>query len=329
MAVRNLEDRVKRLRCIVSIPGDTMYLREQVAAAESTATRLGIQLEVMSAEMDAVAQGQELLRYVQAREALRPDAILLEPVSAAGLPRVAEAAVAAGIAWVVSNAKVEYIPALRAKAKAPVFLISQDHVEVGRMQARQIGAMLDPATAGSVFYLRGPGMSSIASRRFEGLESGKPKNVELKALRVQGASAEDAYRAVCSWLSLSTGRPDTIDFIFSQNADFILGARKAFETSTSEPDRSKWLAIACAGVGVPKQVKPLVDQGLLRAAVLTSLTHDKALEMLVHAIRTGTQPREETIVDAQSYPSLEDLTNEARKLSVPGILETAQRKPKT
>ena len=202
---------MKKLRSIVAIPGDTMYLREQVAAAQATAARLGLELEVVSANMDAVGQGQQLLKYVQAREDLRPDAILLEPVSAAGLPRVAEAAVAAGIGWVVSNASVDYIGALRAKAKAPVFLVSQDHIAIGRLQGQQIGALL-PA-GGSVFYLRGPGMSAIASRRFEGIDSGKPKNVELKALKVQGASVEDAYRAVCSWLSLSTGRPEAINFM--------------------------------------------------------------------------------------------------------------------
>jgi ABC-type sugar transport system substrate-binding protein len=312
---------VKKFRCVVAIPGDTMYLREQVAAAESSAARLGVELEVVSAEMDAVAQGQQLLKFVQERDGLRPDAILLEPVSAAGLPRVAEAAVAAGIAWVVSNASVDYIPALRAKAKAPVFLVSQDHVEIGHIQARQISALLPEG--GTILYLRGPGMSSIASRRFQGIDGAKPKNVDLKAIRVQGASAEDAYRAVCSWLNLSTGRPDTIDFIFSQNADFILGGRKAFEATTSGPDRSKWLAIPCAGVGVVKQVKPLVDQGVLTAAVLTSLTHDKALEMLVQAIKTGTQPREQTFVEAESYPSLEDLS--APTQGAKGKLKTSSK----
>ena len=131
---------MKKLRSIVAIPGDTMYLREQVAAAQATAARLGLELEVVSANMDAVGQGQQLLKYVQAREDLRPDAILLEPVSAAGLPRVAEAAVAAGIGWVVSNASVDYISALRGKAKAPVFFVSQDHVAIGRLQGQQIGA---------------------------------------------------------------------------------------------------------------------------------------------------------------------------------------------
>jgi len=302
---------MKKWRCVLSIPGDSMYLREQTAAAKATAERLGVELEVVSADMDPVAQGQQLLKFIQSQPGSRPDGILLEPVSAAGLPRVAEAAVAAGIGWMVSNAQVEYLAALRQKAKAPVFLVSQDHVEVGRIQARQIGAMFP--TGGLVLYLRGPGMSSLASRRFEGLQSAKPRNIELKALKVQGSTAENAYNAVCSWLSLSMGRPDATQLIVSQNADFIFGARKAFETNTNEPDRSKWRAVPCAGVGVSSQVKPLVDQGVLCAAVLTSLTMEKALEMLTQAMRDGSQPPEQTFVLAQSYPSLEQLAQRRMK----------------
>jgi ribose transport system substrate-binding protein len=282
-----------------------MYLREQTLAAKATADRLGVELQVLDAEMDPVLQSQQLLKFVQSGTASRPDGILLEPVSATGLPRVAEAAVAAGIGWVVSNAQVDYLGTLRRNAKVPVFLISQDHVEVGRIQGRQVGAMLPEG--GSILYLRGPAMSSLASRRFEGLESGKPANVEVKSLKVQGSTADGAYNAVCSWLNLSTGRPEGMQLIASQNADFILGARKAFETHTAEPERKKWLALPCAGVGIPSQIKPLVDQRVLCAAVMTSLTMDTALEMLMQAMKQGSQPREQTFVEAHSYPPLEDL----------------------
>ena len=304
---------MKTWKCVYAVPGDTMYLREQTGAAKAMAQRLGVQLEVVSADMDAVHQGQQLLRYVQAANGSRPDGIVLEPVSAQGLPRVAEAAVAAGIGWVVSNAQVDYIPTLRKTAKTAVFSVSQDHLEIGRIQGRQMSALMPDG--GSILYLRGPGMSSIASRRFEGVESGRPKNVEVKALKVQGASSEDACKAVSSWLALSTVRPEATRMIFSQNADFIFGARKAFETQASDADRRKWLALPCAGVGVSSQVKTLVDQGILCAAVLTSLTMERAMEMLVQALKTGAQPREETYVEAQSYPSLEELAKKPMRKS--------------
>jgi ABC-type sugar transport system substrate-binding protein len=295
---------VKKWNCVLSIPGDAIYLREQVAIAKTTAGRLGVELQVVDAEMDPVNQGQQLLKFVQAPAAERPHGILLEPVSAAGLPRVAEAAVAAGIGWLVSNAQVDYLTTLRKNAKGPVFQVSQDHVEVGRIQGRQMGAILPEG--GTVLYLRGPSMSSIASRRFEGLDNGRPKNVEVKSVKVQGSTAESAYSAVSSWLNLSTVKPEGTRVIASQNADFIFGARKAFET-TGDAQRKRWLALPCAGVGIQKQIKPLVDQGILRAAVLTSLTMDIALEMLVRAMKEGSQPPEKTFVEAHSYPSLEEL----------------------
>jgi len=294
---------VKKWNCVLSLPGYNMYLREQEVAAKATADRLGVELQVVNAEMDSLFQSQHLLGFVQSKTE-QPDGILVEPVSETGLPSVAEAAVAAGIGWVVSNAQVEYLGALRKNAKVPVFLVSQDHVEVGRIQGRQIGAILPEG--GSVLYLRGPAMNSLASRRFEGIESAKPKNVEVKSVKAQ-ATAESSYNAMCSWLSFATMRPEGTQMIVSQNADFIFGAEKAFETNTVEPERTKWLALPCAGAGIPGQIKPLVDQGVLRAAVLTPLTMDMALEMLVQAMKEGSQPQEKTFVEAHSYPNLDEL----------------------
>ena len=300
---------MKKFRFILSVPGDTMYLRAQTAAAQATASRLGAELEVQIAQMDAVGQGQQLLNLVQSRTESHPDAIIVEPVSAAGLPRVAEAAVAAGIAWVVSNAHVDYIGALRRNAKVPVFQISQDHMEVGQLQGKQIGAIL-PA-GGSVLYLRGPAMSWWATKRFEGMERTKPRNVEVRSLKVLASTAEGARNAVSSWLDLTKQRPEGTQLIVSQNTDFLSGANKAFEAIVG-PDRAKWLALPRTGVGVAERSRPLVDQGTLCAAVVTSLTMDTAVEMLARAMKDGSQPPENTFVDAYSYPSVQDL---ARKIS--------------
>lgn len=293
---------MKKMKCVYAIPGDNLYLREQTSAAEAAASRLGMELRVIAAEMDPILQSQQLLSLVQGNEAERPDVILIEPVNATGLPRVAEAAVAAGIAWVVSNAQVDYITKLRRTAKAPVFVVSQDHVEVGRLQGRQLAALLPHG--GSALYLRGPQMSSIASRRFEGLEQGKPRALEVKAVKVQGSTADNACGAVTSWLNLSTVRAEATQLIVSQNADFIFGARKAFESKPDESERAKWLSVPCLGAGVASQLKSLVDHGTLRGAVLTSLTTDRALDMLVQAMKKGSQPPEQTFVEASSYPPL-------------------------
>src|SRR5690242_6114099 len=294
---------MKKLSIVISLPGENNYLREQEAAAKTTAQRLGLDLRIINAKSDTVTQSQQLLEIVQATSA-RPDAIVVEPVNNQGLPRVAEAAVAAGIGWVISNALVDYLEPLRKNAKAPVFGVSQDHPEVGRMQGRQIRAIL-PA-GGGILYLRGPATNFLATQRSDALEGELGVNIQFKGLKIQWTE-ESAYNSVTSWLRLSTVRAGDTQLIAAQNTDFILAARRAFEDNTSGDERKKWLALPYCGVAVPSQVKQLVDSGTLTAAIVTPVTLDKALEILVRHLQTRSQPVQQTFVKASSEPSLDEL----------------------
>jgi ABC-type sugar transport system substrate-binding protein len=294
---------MKRLSVVVSLPGDNNYLREQASAAKATASRLDIELQVINAKSDPVVQSQQLLEIIQSSSA-RPDAVLVEPVNNQGLPRVAEAAVVAGIGWIISNARVDYLEGLRKAAKAPLFTVSQDHAEIGRMQGKQIAAFL-PA-GGSILYLRGPATNFLAAQRSEGMENAMPENIHVKTLKIQWTE-ESAYNSVSTWLNLSTVHAADTDLVSSQNTDFILAAKRAFQTRVDAGERQKWLHLPCTGVGVLSQTKPLLDDGTLAAAVITSLTTNIALEMLVKAVQTGAQPPEHTFVPASSRPALADL----------------------
>jgi ribose transport system substrate-binding protein len=294
---------MKKLSIVISFPGENNYLREQEAAARTTAQRLGLDLRIINAKSDPVTQSQQLLEIVQATTA-RPDAILVEPVNNQGLPRVAEAAAAAGIGWVISNALVDYLEALRKNAKAPLFGVSQDHPEVGRMQGRQIRAILP--RGGAILYLRGPATNFLAAQRSDALESELGINIQFKSLKIQWTE-ESAYNSVTSWLRLSTVRAGDTHLIAAQNTDFILAARRAFEDNTSGDERAKWLGLPYCGVAVPSQVKQLVDSGTLTAAIVTPVTLDKALEILVRHLETRSQPQQQTFVKASSEPSLDEL----------------------
>ena len=294
---------MKKLSIVISLPGENNYLREQEAAAKSAAQKLGLDLRVINAKSDPVTQSQQLLEIVQTTSG-RPDAIVVEPVNNQGLPRVAEAAVAAGVGWVISNALVDYLEALRKNAKAPVFGVSQDHPEVGRMQGRQIRAILP--RGGAILYLRGPATNFLAAQRSDALEGELGINIQFKSLKIQWTE-ESAYNSVTSWLRLSTVHAGDTQLIAAQNTDFILAARRAFEDNTSGDERKKWLALPYCGVSVPSQVKQLVDSGTLTAAIVTPVTLDKALEILVRHLQTRSQPQQQTFVKAWSEPSLDDL----------------------
>lgn len=294
---------MKRLSLVVSLPGDNNYLREQETVAKATAKRLGVEIEIINAKSDPVTQSQQVLEIVQSRPHL-PDGIIVEPVNIQGLPRVAEAAVAAGIGWVVSNARVDYVETLRKTAKAPIFIVSQDHIEIGRMQGRQIRAMVPQG--GSILYLRGPATNFLAAQRSEGLESILSSYAQIKSLKIQW-TAENAYTAISSWLRLSNVRAADTQLIAAQNTDFVLAARQAFEENTSGDERTRWLNGLYSGVGIPSQANPLLQNGMLTAAVITSLTMDTAIEMLVRSLQNGTQPLELTFVKASYQPALEEL----------------------
>jgi len=299
---------MKKLSFVVSLPGQNNYLLEQEMAVKEAAQRHGVDLRLVNANSDAIAQSQQLLEVIQAGSG-RPDGILVEPVNNAGLPRVAEAAVAAGIAWVISNARVDYLETLRRAAKVPVFTVTQDHAEIGRIQGRQCGTLLP--RGGSVLYLRGPATNFLAAQRTEGLESVMPANIQMKVIKIQW-TADNAYASVTSWLKLSTVHAADTHLIAAQNTDFILAARSAFRDHPDPHERARWLALPYIGVGVPSQVRPLLADGTLTAATVTSLTLDTALEMLLKAIQDGLQPPELTFVPSTSSPSLNDLAERAK-----------------
>lgn len=52
----------------------------------------------------------------------------------------------------ISNARSDYIGALRKRARTPVFTVSQNHIEIGSIQGQQFGA-LKSIRIGRVKYL--------------------------------------------------------------------------------------------------------------------------------------------------------------------------------
>lgn len=296
---------MKKLRVVVSLPNDNAYQHEQGVVAKATGASLGVDLQVIHAKDDSITQSQQLLEMIQSRPEDRPGAFLVEPVTGTGLPRVAEAAVAAGIAWVISNSEVEYVKQLRRNPRVPVFTVTQGQFEIGRLQGKQLAALLPGG--GNVLCIEGPSMSSVALQRQEGMESAKPRDMQITTLRSKW-SEESAYQSAGAWLRLATSRAEKYELVAGQTHELALGARKALQTVENQEQKKKWLEMPFIGIGISNQVRTLVDKRVLAAAVITSVTMGLALNMLVRAIETQVQPPERSIVEALSYPDLEKLS---------------------
>jgi ABC-type sugar transport system substrate-binding protein len=293
-----------KLRIVVSLPNDNAYQHQQEIAAKSAAASLGVDLRVIHAHDDSITQSQQLLEIIQSNSAEMPNAFLVEPVTATGLRRVAEVAVAKGIAWVVSNSEVDYVKQLRKSPQVPVFTVTQGQQEIGRLQGKQIAAFLPQG--GSVLCIQGPSMSSVAVQRFEGMESAKPRNVQVTTLRSKW-SEEAAYQSALAWLKLATSRAEKFDLVAGQTHELALGAKKALQNAENPEQQKKWITTPFLGIGVASQVRPLVDGRTLAAAVVTSVTMEIALRTLVRSIEMQIQPPERTMVEASSHPDLEKL----------------------
>jgi ABC-type sugar transport system substrate-binding protein len=302
---------MKKLSFLVSLTNnDNDYQQEQAAAAETAARRLGVDLQIVHANNDAVTQSQQLLHFIQGSAASRPDAIIFEPAGGTAFPQVARAAVAADIGWVVLNHEADYLSQLRHGCQVPVFSISSDHEEIGKIQGKQFAALLPQG--GSMLYVEGPANSSAARERTVGMNLTKPANIQVKTLRANWTE-EGAHRAMSSWLRLRTSQETVIDLVGAQDDSMAAGARKAF-AEIAEGERERWMKIPFTGCdGLPKTGQSWLRSGLLAATIYIRPNTDLALEMLTEAIRTGSQQVERKLISPESMPSIDDLTERIAK----------------
>ena len=297
---------MKKLRFLLSLTtDDNDYQIEQAQSAEVAARKLGVEVQTVYADNDAITQSTQVLKAIQAAETLRPDAIIFEPVGGTALPQVARAAVTAGIGWAVLNRDASYIPELRKVSTAPVFAVSSDHLEIGRIQGRQFAALLKHG--GAILYIQGPAENSAARERTTGMQETKPSNIHATILRAQWTE-ESAQRTVRSWLKLSTSQKAAIDLIGAQDDSMAMGARKAFQELPDESQQERWLKLPFTGCdGLPKTGQAWVRSGLLAATVYVPPNAGQAMDMLVQAIQHGKLQPERALTVPVSIPTLAEL----------------------
>jgi len=303
---------MKRLNLVLSLTNnDNDYQLEQAAAAEDAAKRLGVDLQILYADNDAITQSQQLLKLIQSRSDSHPDGIIFEPVGGTALPQVARAAAMAGIGWVVLNREADYLSELRKAYHIPAFEISSNHEEVGRIQGRQFGALMPEG--GSVLYIQGPSESLAAKQRTSGMYETKPIEVQVKLMKAQWTEAS-AHRTVSSWLRLSTSQQTHVDVIAAQDDSMAMGARKAFEELPEGSARDRWLSLPYLGCdGLPSSGQAWVRQGSLAATIYIPPNAGRAVDMLVQAVRSGTLPLEQTLTIPVSIPALDALASWATR----------------
>jgi ribose transport system substrate-binding protein len=295
-----------KLTFLLSLPtDDNDYQQEQAVAANEAAKQQGVSLQITYADNDAIKQSDQILQAVQSDQEKRPNAILFEPLGSTSLPQAARAASGRGIGWVILNRNAEYLAELRRTGRAPVFSVSSDHLGIGRIQGLQFAALLPQG--GSVLYIQGPSENSAAKERTLGMQETKPANIKINMLKGQWTE-ESAYKAVSSWMRLSTSGVQLVDLVGAQDDSMAMGARRAMTEQPNEALRKRWLAVPFTGCdGLLNTGQKYVRDGQLTATVVVPPNTKLALEMLVSAMRDGKTPPEQVLTVPASFPSIEEL----------------------
>jgi ribose transport system substrate-binding protein len=87
-----------------------------------------------------------------------------------------------------------------------------------------------------------------------------------------------------------------------------MGVRRAFEEITNPQERGAWLQLPITGCdGVPNSGQEWVRQGKLAATVVSPPIAGDAIQLLVSALKAGSQPPERTMVAPRSLPAINEL----------------------
>ena len=277
---------------------DQEFQRMQAEDARQTAARLGLEVDVLFAENNAILQIQQLYGFVHALEGERPAAIVVEAVAEAGIPRIARNAARAGVGWVMLNGTVGDLDDL--SREYPGIVVSSvlaDEVEIGRIQGRQAGALLP--SGGTLLSVEGPPDTPTAQGRKRGLEE-EIQGTELAIGRALHGdwTEKSGERAMANWLRLKTSEAFRPALVVCQNDAMAVGARRAMRTL-----RPDWADVPLTGCdGLPAGGQQLVEQKELVATIVKPTTAGPAVEMVARALGGESAPPS-VVLTPTSWPS--------------------------
>ena len=286
-------------RIVVSLTSaDQEYQALQGEDAREAGRRLGLDVEVLFAEDNAVMQIQQLFRFLHAPEGERPAALLIHTRVADGLERVARNAARAGVGWLLLNRTEPYVDALRSEYPTlAVAAVTTDHVEIGRIHARQLSALCPDRSP--VLYVQGPAETPAARLRLEAFqEAARGRSYDLKVVNGEWTAAS-AEKAIAAWLRLKTSGLFRPAAVVCQNDNMARGARKALEGLRREWGRVPFLGCD----GLPSGGRRDVDEGRLAGTVSIPSCAGPAIELVVSWVRAGRVPPGRTVLAPVPYPA--------------------------
>jgi ABC-type sugar transport system substrate-binding protein len=278
-------------------------LREDCHA---TAQRCDLSVRSLHGQSDADRQLHQIQECLNEPESARPSAILVFPVGDVGLRPLAYEAARLGIGWVTLNRTCDFMPELRREyPNLPLFCVSPDQRRVGRIQGKQMKALLP--RGGKVVYIQGPAANSSAQLRLAGVQD-EIEGSNLVLIPYLGdwsfaGGADEATR----WLqTVPSNRPLYDCLVAAQNDAMAMGARTVVKRAAITRTELGTLHITGCD-GTPTYGQRLVNEKQLTATVLVPSTSGQAVELVAAVLRGARPPTRDLSPDVSSFPAIEQL----------------------
>jgi ribose transport system substrate-binding protein len=273
---------VGRFHLALSLINDANeYQRSIHTEVAERAARHGYSLEAHFAAGEVGAQIRQLYSCVNRPAEQRPGAVLLFPVRDGSFEYVLRDLARAGIGIVILNRRPEYVEGLRREfPRVPIGTVGPDQKEGGRMQGRQVRALLPGG--GFVLYVMGPFLSSASRDRRAGFEE-ILKGSGIDSAAIHGDWSElAAENAVTQWLRVVMLSTLRLDLVACQNDAMAVGARRALQQAVRTMERRQLASVRLLGFdGHPDVGQRLVASGELVATIIQRVTGAPAVDWIV------------------------------------------------
>jgi ABC-type sugar transport system substrate-binding protein len=281
---------------------DNDYQQGLKREAEAAAAKAGFELEVFFAGAHpgkiSIEQPQQIYRVVNRDPARRPVATIIFPLM--DVPPTVKDVVAARVGLVILRGRPKIVEELRnANPGLPIFAVSSDQLETGRVQGRQLRALVPEG--GTVLGVFGNPLANSAIERAAGLREvleGSP----IRLTTVNGDWGADSGEEVFSKWIRQPWNKEKLAAIACHNDAMAMGVRKAVKKAASEAAFAYLGGIPILGIdGSPDVGLKAVDSGELAATIVMPPVTKNAVELLARALAGEKIPAFVTL-EPKPYP---------------------------
>jgi ABC-type sugar transport system substrate-binding protein len=269
--------------------------------AAEAARRLQFDVEFQAAQGDVILQIKQVYEYINRPPETRPRVLLLFPVKDASLERVLRDAANAGILCVILNRRPDYVQSLRRDFPMASFgTVGPDQAEVGRIQGRQVRALLPGG--GFFLYVMGPSVASAPQDRLAGMREAL-HGLNFDWAQVHGDWSDSiAEKAARQWFQIMRHTNVRLQLIVSQNDSMAVGAQRALKAMAAELKRPELQQVAAVGVdGHPAVGRKLVDENVLLATIIQASSGGPAIQWAAKVL-DGERPAPDVVLPLTPYP---------------------------